>query len=145
MPVEGSSDVDFGPQRKPLLALNPVSLTDIVFLLLIFFLLSSSFVMQPGIKVHLPRAAPAEASLEDRITVTIAGPGRVFLDGDLVAVGELPSRVQRLLRGRDPTAVVVVRAERDTQLELVVQVMDMCRRGGATRFLIATQPVPEQG
>ncbi len=135
--------MDFGPHRKRLVALNPVSLTDIVFLLLIFFLLSSSFVMQPGIKVHLPRAAPAEATLEDRITVTIAGPGRVFLDSDLVAVGELPSRVQKLLRDRDPTTVVVVRADRDTQLELLVQVMDMCRRGGATRFLIATQPVPE--
>jgi biopolymer transport protein ExbD len=143
--VRGSSDVDFGPQRRRLFALNPVSLTDIVFLLLIFFLLSSSFVMQPGIKVHLPRAAPAEATLEDRITVTIAGPGRVFLESALVAVGELPSRVQRLLGDRDPTTVVVIRAERDTQLELVVQVMDMCRRGGATRFLIATQPVPEEG
>jgi biopolymer transport protein ExbD len=135
--------VDFGPRRKRLLAINPVSLTDIVFLLLIFFLLSSSFVMQPGIKVHLPRAAPADATLEDRITVTIVGPGRVFLDNSLVGLGELPSRVQRLLRDRDPTTVVVVRAERDTQLELLVQVMDMCRRGGATRFLIATQPVPE--
>ena len=136
--------MDFGPRRQRLLALNPVSLTDIVFLLLIFFLLSSSFVMQPGIKVHLPRAAPADATLEDRITVTVVGPGKVFLDNELVAIGQLPSEVQRMLGGRDPTTVVVVRAERDTRLELLVQVMDMCRRGGATRFLIATQPVPEE-
>jgi biopolymer transport protein ExbD len=136
--------MDFGAQRKRLFALNPVSLTDIVFLLLIFFLLSSSFVMQPGIKVHLPRAAPADATLEDRITVTVVGPGRVFLEDTPLAVGQLPSEVERLLRDRDPTTVVVVRADRDTRLELLVQVMDMCRRGGATRFLIATQPVPAE-
>ncbi len=136
--------MDFGVQRKRLFALNPVSLTDIVFLLLIFFLLSSSFVMQPGIKVHLPRAAPADATLEDRITVTVVGPGRVFLEDTPLGVGQLPSEVERLLRDKDPTTVVVVRADRDTRLELVVQVMDMCRRGGATRFLIATQPVPEE-
>ncbi len=137
--------MDFGPRRKRIAALNPVSLTDIVFLLLIFFLLSSSFVMQPGIKVHLPRAAPADATLEDRITVTVLGASKVYLDTDLVGMGELPSRVRRLLEGKDPTTVVVVRAERETQLELLVRVMDMCRRGGATRFLIATQPVPEEG
>ncbi len=137
--------MDFGPRRKRIAALNPVSLTDIVFLLLIFFLLSSSFVMQPGIKVHLPRAAPADATLEDRITVTVLGASKVYLDTDLVGMGELPSRVRRLLEDKDPTTVVVVRAERETQLELLVRVMDMCRRGGATRFLIATQPVPEEG
>ena len=137
--------MDFGPRRKRIAALNPVSLTDIVFLLLIFFLLSSSFVMQPGIKVHLPRAAPADATLEDRITVTVLGASKVYLDTDLVGMGELPSRIRKLLQGKDPTTVVVVRAERETQLELLVRVMDMCRRGGATRFLIATQPVPEEG
>ena len=137
--------MDFGPRRKRIAALNPVSLTDIVFLLLIFFLLSSSFVMQPGIKVHLPRAAPADATLEDRITVTVLGASKVYLDTDLVGMGELPSRIRKLLQGKDPTTVVVVRAERETQLELLVRVMDMCRRGGATRFLIATQPMPEEG
>ena len=53
--------------REPLTAFNMISLTDIIFLLLVFFLLSSTFVLQPGIKVQLPTTTTADISSEKSI------------------------------------------------------------------------------
>ena len=116
------------------------SLPDIVMLLLIFFLLSSSFVAQPGIKVQLPKAETAESPVDRNITVTLTEQGQIFLNAEQVTLQTLGQKVASVL-GSVEDKTVVLRADRQVTLQSTVQVIDVVKAAGATRFLIATQPI----
>jgi biopolymer transport protein ExbD len=119
------------------------SLTDIVMLLLIFFLLSSSFVMQPGIKVQLPRAESGETQSENNITVSLTEKGQIFVNARQVTIESLGRELMAAMKG-DPGKVVVVNADRNVTLQNTVQVIDVAKAVGATRFMIATMPLSAQ-
>ncbi|MFH1006696.1 MAG: biopolymer transporter ExbD [Candidatus Latescibacterota bacterium] len=124
--------------RGRMTSFNAISLTDIVFLLLIFFLLSSTFVLQPGIKVALPRTTTVEVSTEKSIVVTIAADGSLYLNDEKVSRATLPGQLRVKLQsiGRP---IVVIRADRRVSLEQTVDVMDMAKQAGAEKFMIATR------
>lgn len=117
------------------------SMTDIVFLLLIFFLLSSTFILQTGIKVQLPQTSVGEPSAEQSLVLSIAGDGSVYLNEDLVSKPELVGRIRQRLVNRDQ--IIILRADRTLALDKVVEVMDVAKSAGASRFLIATQTQQE--
>ncbi|GJQ19983.1 MAG: biopolymer transporter ExbD [Bacteroidia bacterium] len=129
----------FSTQHKPLAMFSSSSLTDIVFLLLIFFLLSSSFVLQTGIKVQLPRSATAEQQSQTQIIVTVTADGRVYLNTEQVGVDALGARLAPLV-SKDPEKLVIIKADQTVSLQSAVQVMDIAKGVGAQRLLIATQP-----
>jgi biopolymer transport protein ExbD len=118
------------------------SLTDIVMLLLIFFLLSSSFVTQPGIKVQLPKAETGETPDDRQLAVTLTRKGQVFLDAENVSLETLGQKLAAALK-KDRDRVVVIRADKSVTLQSTVQVIDIAKAVGATRFMIATSPVIE--
>lgn len=119
------------------------SLTDIVMLLLIFFLLSSSFVAQPGIKVQLPKAEARETPDERNISITLTEKGQLFLNSERVTLDNLAQKLSSALR-KDKDRVVVIRAEKNTTLQNTVQVLDIAKSAGASRFMIATNPLKSQ-
>ncbi|HWP81543.1 MAG TPA: biopolymer transporter ExbD [Bacteroidota bacterium] len=129
-------------EHKLLTIFSFSSLTDIVLLLLIFFLLSSSFVIQPGIKVQLPKAAAAEADDRRDIILTLTDQGLLFLNNDRVTVETLGARLSSLLEASKEKSIII-NADRAVSLQSAVQVMDIAKAVGATRFLIATQPALE--
>lgn len=123
--------------RSPIFAFQMASLTDIVFLLLIFFLLSSTFILQTGIKVQLPQTTVGEPTSEKMLVVSITREGSVYLNEDLVSRPELVARIRQQLVSREQ--IVILRADRNLALDRVVEVMDVVKSAGASRFLIATQ------
>jgi len=127
--------------RRMLTGFTAISLTDIVFLLLVFFLLSSTFVLQPGIKVDLPKTTVPEIAAERRVVITITADGTLYLNDRKVSRALFPSAIrQKLLSVGNP--MVVLRADKRVSLELAVWVMDVARQAGAERFAIATQTKP---
>ncbi len=129
----------FTTSRKRIISYAAISLTDIVLLLLIYFLLSSSFIVQPGIKVTLPRAAAGEVDKADKIYLTVTKSEQLFLNGELVSRDALGARLTALLRiAADKT--VIIRADKDLTLEATVRVIDIAKLAGAEKFLIATEP-----
>lgn len=124
---------------QPLSVFSHSSLTDIVFLLLIFFLLSSSFVMQSGIKVQLPKSASSEQQTQHQIIITVTGKGDLFLNETHVTTETLGARLAQMIR-RDKDKVVIIKADQVVSLQNAVQVMDIAKGVGATRLVIATQP-----
>ena len=108
-------------------------------LLLIFFLLSSSYVVQPGIKVELPKAVSAETTTEQRVVITVTRKQEIFLNGKRTLLGDLGGEVRKLL-AEHPDQVVVIRADQDLTLAKAIQVVDIVKLAGAKRFLIATRP-----
>lgn len=126
--------------KEPLTAFTSISLTDIIFLLLVFFLLSSTFVLQPGIKVQLPTTTNApDPSSEKSVVVSLSKEGAVYLNDDLVNRIELGARLrQKVLDVGNP--IVVLRADKNTMLSGLVEIMDIAKSAGAERFVIATAP-----
>jgi biopolymer transport protein ExbD len=130
--------MDFQQRLKPLQTFSVYSLTDIVMLLLIFFLLSSSFIIHPGIKVHLPRSETAEVHSEKSITVTITKDGALYLNDERTSLEALAAKLKpQLIYGAGQ--VIVVHADRDISLNRAIQVIDVIKSAGGERFLIATE------
>ena len=119
------------------------SLTDIVLLLLIFFLLTSSFVAQPGLRVQLPRAEAAEVIDDQRVTITLTEEGDLFLNNKRVTFQTLGQQLAAALK-QTADQVVVINADRTVSLQSTVQVIDIAKTVGATRFMIATEPANAQ-
>ncbi len=110
-------------------------LIDMVFLLLIFFLLTSNFVMQPGIKVNLPKAATSEIIQDKNIEIVISGENVIYLNGRVVTSGDLKNLIKQIAQRKQS---ILIKADRRASLGRVVEVWDMCRDLGVTQINIAT-------
>ncbi len=131
----------FRTEHKHLSAFSYASLTDVVLQLLIFFLLSSTFVIQSGIKVRLPRAESGEIGNKSQIVITLTDRGAVFLNNEQVSKSALGSQLRTLLRKTDDQ-LVVINADKSVSLQGAVEVMDIAKASGAAKLLIATQTPP---
>jgi len=114
------------------------SLIDIVFLLLIYFLLTTNFMVDEGIKIKLPHARASAPQTEETITVYVDRDGRSYLNNQEIDVGNLFTRLKKMIGGQE-NKLVVVRADRATVLNKVVKVMDIAKTAGAGRLCLATE------
>lgn len=114
------------------------SLIDIVFLLLIYFLLTTNFIADEGIDIKLPSAEAAAPQVMENITVLVDVEGRIWLDGELLALNTLFKRLQTLLP-ETREGLVVVKADKGVVLEKAVAVMDVAKAAGASRLCLATE------
>jgi biopolymer transport protein ExbD len=117
---------------------NMSPLIDMVFLLLIFFVVTTSFVKETGIDVNRSTAATAEVTERGSIMIGVTGEGEIWLEGRKVDVRSVRGLVERAL-AEDPEAGVVVIADRESQTGDVVQVMDQCRLAGASNVSLAAR------
>lgn len=110
-------------------------LIDIVFQQLIFFMLTSAFVFQPGVKVHLPKSVTSDVAQRENLVITIEKGGTLSLGSRIVTLQELRSTLSD--RGfRDHP--ILIRADRQTSMGRVVEVWDLCRWLGIEQVNIAT-------
>ena len=117
---------------------NMTPMIDVVFLLIIFFMLTTTFItVESGLPVDLPQAQTAVTSPSDLPTVSIDGFGEVYFGGTRVTEAELPALVSQALQETGQTAVVL-RADSAAQHGQAVRVMDLLRQAGAERIVIAT-------
>ena len=117
---EESLTSDVGPNLTPLI--------DMMFLLLIFFLLTS-FLVRPSIPVDLPETETARVEEQPDVTITLFANGRILLNGDEVSAERLARNLRRihLVRGSEE---VVIQADRNVVFERVVDVMDISNQSG---------------
>lgn len=114
------------------------SLIDVVFLLLIYFLLTTNFLANEGIKVNLPRAKAVVDQIDPEITIHIDVNGKIYLQEVETTIPLLLNRLRtRLAAGSDP--VVIVKTDRTVIVDKVVEVMDVVKAAGAQKMLLATE------
>ena len=130
--------MNFERRNKRITGFIAVSLSDIVLLLLIYFLLTSTYVMQPGIKVKLPKAASGVQEESDKIYISVTKSEQIFLFDAPVTLADLSSRLRPMLQ-QAPEKTVVIRADKDLSLEATIRVIDTAKLAGAEKFLIATE------
>ena len=110
-------------------------LIDIVFQLLIFFMLTSSFVMQPGIKVNLPKAVTSEIINYENIEILVSSENVTYLNGKIVNMQEMNSYLKQAAKRNQS---VIIKADTRASLGRVVEIWDMARDSGITQINIAT-------
>lgn len=108
----------------PLSLFSQSSLTDIVLLLLIFFLLTSSFVTNYGIKVNIPQAESGSTTQNEFISVAITKEGQFYVNGDLTAKGSLSLKI-RSVRNNQGSSTIILRADKDAKVDDAVRVMNI--------------------
>ncbi len=115
--------------------LDLAPLIDVVFLLLIFFMLTSSFVFQPGIRVNLPRAVTSEVLKKEVLVINVTDSDRIFINEREVSLEELSSRITVAAGSAQP---VLIRADKDAGLGRVIEIWDLCRMADLDQINIAT-------
>ena len=125
------------PVRPRAPGLNLTPLIDIVFLLLVFFVLTTHFVEEGGVAVRLPSAEAIAERPEEPVTVTVTREGTVFLGASPVALEELAARLRAEVGGG--ARAVVVRGDREAPLQAAVSVLEAARTAGAARLVVATE------
>ena len=110
-------------------------LIDMVFQLLIFFMLTSTFIMQSGIRVNLPKAITSEVVDQEAIELFISAENIIYLGDKVITPRELRSLVRKITRKNPP---VLIKADRHASLGRVVEIWDICRDSGISKINIAT-------
>ncbi len=124
--------------KKRIQAAALISFTDVIFLLLIFLLISSNFITHSGIKVNLPGSNSQQNEFNKNISLTLTKNNEIFIDEQYVSWEELPEKLNKRLIN-DPEQVVVVRADKEIILKDVVRLLDVAKLSGTNRFFIATE------
>ena len=130
--------MNFGGKRKYLFEMQSTAMSDIVFILLIFFLLSSNFMTQTGIEIELPKEVAPQPIETREVVVTLTKDGDAFVNETRVSFEELEPELRGALE-KAASKVVVVRADEAALWGRAVEVMETGRRVGAEGFAVATQ------
>jgi biopolymer transport protein ExbD len=128
----------FEISNKHLSVFSYSSLTDIVLLLVIFFLLTSQFVIQTGVKVKLPGSQTNEQSEVTRLVVTITAGNAVYVGSDQVGLDQLAVKLNEALQLNNENNLVI-RADKTVQIEQVIKVIDAAKSVGIGKFTIETE------
>ena len=116
--------------------INMTPMLDIVFIMLIFFIVTSSFVKESGIDVNRPGAITAERKEQSSILVAINEVGQIWIDKRMVDPRAVRANIERL-RAENPQGGVVIQADKNSKNGLLVQVMDAARQAGVGNVSIA--------
>lgn len=128
----------FTTSKEPLSIFSYSSLTDIVLLLVIFFLLTSQFVIQTGVKVKLPGSKTNEQSEPTTLIVTLTSAGAVFAGSDEVAIEQLPVKLSEM-KAESNQDNLVIRADKTVAIDMVIKVIDAAKTSGIGKFTIETE------
>ncbi|MGB0919948.1 MAG: ExbD/TolR family protein [Alphaproteobacteria bacterium] len=119
-------------------AIDMTPMLDIVFIMLIFFIVTATFVKESGLDVTRPDADTAVKQDKAGILVAISSEGVVWINKRKVDVRAVRANIERLL-AENPQGSVVIQADKESQVDTLVQVMDAARLAGAPSVAIAAQ------
>lgn len=111
---------------------------DVVFIMLIFFIVTASFVKESGIEVNRPDASTSTAKPRASILVAINDMGEVWINKRKVEEGQVRANIERL-HAENPQGSVVIQADEEAKTKILVAVMDAAREAGVTDVSLATE------
>ena len=124
-------------QRRPGLRMELSPLIDCIFQLLIFFMLSSTF-LTPSIKLTLPTAEAGSVSAIDKIMVTLSSDDTIYINKQQVTFETLGPEIRKLLQDSDEK-IITIRGDSDINFSAFVRALDIAKRNGAVNVNIAHQ------
>ncbi|MFC0119644.1 ExbD/TolR family protein [Pseudoalteromonas xiamenensis] len=118
--------------------INLTPMLDVVFIMLIFFIVTASFVKEAGIDVNRPEAATAVKKDRANILVAISDKGEVWINKRQIDIRAVQANIERL-KAENPQGSVVIQADKKATTDILIKVMDAARAAGAYDVSIAAQ------
>ena len=124
----------FKRRLKPIASVELLPMIDVIFQLVIFFMVSSTFIITPGIDLQLPESVTAEPVIMSKIIITIVSPDELYVNKEKETLGSLGSKLQTLSKLQDKKLkrTVVVQGDKSVSYSLMVHVLDTLRENGFT-------------
>ncbi len=133
--------MQFSYKVKKRVSINVTSLIDVMFILLIFFMVTSSFIEQPGMKLELPATKSRQVARVEKMVVYINGEGEMFLNDKPVKMETLAAEIKSLLPFAEQKTLIL-KADKQAEHGLVVEVMDIAKQNGLEKLVIGTRVKP---
>ena len=128
------------PPKK--IGINLTPLIDVLFILIIFFTVSSTFLEQPGIELKLPEAESSRSHTAQKVIVYVDNEENLFLNDDPVEISNVAEAVEALISAQTDKSVVL-HADEDVSHGIIIEVMDLLRKQGIYKIVISTsKPFP---
>jgi biopolymer transport protein ExbD len=118
--------------------INMTPMLDVVFIMLIFFIVTASFVKEAGIEVNRPEAATAVKKERANILIAISENGEIWINKRRIDVRAVQANVERL-KAENPQGTVVIQADKKATTDVLIKVMDASRAAGVYDVSIAAQ------
>lgn len=134
--------MQFHEKKRRKVIINITSLIDVMFLLLIFFMVSSTFIEQPGMKLELPESKSATIEQIKELVLEITADQRMLLNQDPVTLEDLEGKIKALFPNLAEKSLVL-KADRSVPHGTVVKVMDIAKLSGIEKLIIATRSAIE--
>lgn len=122
------------PEEEASIDLTPM--LDVVFIMLIFFIVTTSFVKEAGVEINRPSAATAKSKAKASILVAITPSGDIMIDKRRIDVRSVRANIERL-HAESPEGSIVVQADKDSKTGLLVKVIDQIRAAGVKDVSVA--------
>lgn len=124
------------PQEEDDSSIDLTPMLDVVFIMLIFFIVTASFIKEAGIEVNRPEATTATKQDQANILIAIAADGQIWIDRRRIDVRNIRANIERL-HAENPQGSVVIQADKQSTNEKLVAVMDAARQAGVFNVSIA--------
>ena len=118
--------------------INLTPMLDVVFIMLIFFIVTASFVKESGIEINRQYASQAEEKKSANIFIAIAENGQVWIDKRMVDVRAVRANIERL-HAENPQGAIVIQADRGSKNGILVQVLDAAKAAGVENVSLAAE------
>jgi len=118
--------------------IDPTPLIDMMFLTTIFFMLTSTVIKTSSINVNLPKSITSDSQPKMSINITITKDERIFLNDNPVLLEDVSPIIKKIIV-KDPSVPVVIRGDKEIKYQLLVEVMDRVRVGGATEISLLVE------
>ena len=128
----------FERRKRVPLHTNIAPLVDVVFILLLFFMVTSHISLEPSIDIKLPQSKTSQPRESNEIVFSISRKGEVFIDEKKIEIEEIRSAVQERLHGQD-TKPIKIKADKDVSVGTLIRVVDEVRLSGVPGFSIVTE------
>ena len=129
--VRSNDDVNINDSLTPML--------DVVFIMLIFFIVTANFIKEPGLEVNRPDSDTSEIQENAAILIAIGNNDEIYMDGRRIDVRQVKANVLKLLAD-NPQGSVVIQADEAASADAIIQVMDGARDAGVFDISLAAEP-----
>jgi biopolymer transport protein ExbD len=134
--------MQFRPSGRSEVSINIAPLVDVVFLLVIFFAVSTTFLETSGLELTLPTSSSSAENAPREVTIALTKDSGLSLDGEQMSEDRLREELRTRLAEKEKK-LVVLRADTQTPHGNVVRIMDLAREAGATALTVAARREPE--
>ena len=128
----------FNKDDEAIAYINITPFVDIILVVLIIFMVTTPIIMNPGIKIQLPKAASGEETKQTKLNVSIAKDGKILLNGAVENDNSLAQKVKDLV-AKNKEIQAIIAADKDVAHGTVIRIIDIVKSNGVSKFAISTE------